>query len=303
MNFIGRKFIISILTLIISFNLYAQVIQNEVEYNLTSGVYNGTNLLTPTNLYSAIVSYPDANSIRVKFNSVYLGRNSFIIVRSLRDNLWQKLNSESIEQWYNVTAYLNGDSLEITLFVGPGDQGIFFNIESIFVEKGAIQTDDLCGNDNRIPSNNKAVGRIVKNNLDPWGTGWILFDGRIVSAGHVINGQSNLIIEFNVPNYYPEHPGPNDQYSINHNSAIIHDDGNNSNGDDWALMSVFPNSNTNLLPKEAQNEFFQVEQNTTSNMTVRVTGYGVDDGSANNTQYGVPQKLDNNLRWKNLKLY
>jgi hypothetical protein len=48
-------------------------------------------------------------------------------------------------------------------------------------------------------------------------------------------------------------------------------------------MSVFPNSNTSLLPKEAQNTFFQVEQNT-SFMTVRVTGHGVDDGSANYTQ-------------------
>ena len=280
MSSLKKILFISFLTLIISVFSSAQIMQNEVEYNLASGVFDGTNLLIPTNLYSKIISYPDANSLRIKFNSVNLGRNSFIIVRSLQDDLWQKLNSESIEQWYNITAYLNGESLEISLFVGPGDHGIFFNISNLIVENEAIQTDDLCGSDNRTPSNNKAIGRIVKSNYDPCGTGWILFDGRIASAGHVLSGQSNLIIEFNVPDYYPGHPGPNDQYSINHSSVIKH---NKETGDDWALMSVFPNSNTNLLPKEAQNAFFQVEQNT-STMTVRVTGYGIDDGSANYTQ-------------------
>ena len=294
MSYIGKNILIIInLILLITVFSYAQVLKNEVAYSISSGVFDGTNLKEPTNLYSSVISQPDVNWIRVKFKTVNLGRNSYILISSLEDRFWQKLNSVSIEQWNFESAYFNGASLDISLFVGPGDKEVFFEIDTIVVSnnnslyKSVLQPEDLCGADNRVSSNHNAIGRIVTSNLDPWATGWILFDGRIVSTGHVVNGQSGLIIEFNVPESYsdgnPKHPSPNDQYSINHNSVVYNDDGLYSEGDDWAVMSVFPNSNTGLLPKEAQNAFFQVEQNT-SLQSVRVTGYGTDDGSSNSTQ-------------------
>lgn len=290
-----KKYFVLLLVVIFNGIILSQQLREKIsskQYNLNLDKFSGVQLETPTEVYNGSISYSGANWIRLKFKEAFLGRNSYLIITSKKDGSWQKLNSASIEQWNFTSAYFNGDILDISLFVGPGDKEIFFSIDTIIVSennslsKNVLQPENLCGSDNRVSSDHKAIGRIVTSNLDPWGTGWILYDGRIVTAGHVVSGLSTLVIEFNVPNSTyqgsPQHPDPEDQYSLNLNQGSLNYH-NNGEGDDWAVMSVYANSNTGLLPKEAQDAFFQVEQNNGAE-SIRVTGYGSDDGAAYCTQ-------------------
>jgi hypothetical protein len=91
-------------------------------------------------------------------------------------------------------------------------------------------------------------------------------------------------VEFNVPPSLPggtiQHPGPEDQYSVDVTTKIFT---NGGVGNDWGVFEVFPNSITNLMPKEAQGAYWPLVQNLGPD-SIRITGYGVDVGTANQTQ-------------------
>ncbi|MCX6150014.1 MAG: hypothetical protein NTX22_05775, partial [Ignavibacteriales bacterium] len=57
----------------------------------------------------------------------------------------------------------------------------------------------ICGTDERVPSYNNAIGRIVRGN-SVVGTAWATKNNKFVTAGHCFkNGTDNLTLEFNVP--------------------------------------------------------------------------------------------------------
>jgi hypothetical protein len=253
-------------------------------YYLSSGIYDGLNLKNPKEVLRRIISLPDVSWIRLKFNSANLGRNSYMEIKSVDDNSTQILNSVTLEQWNFTSAYFNGDSIIISLFVGPGDKNILFDVTELFVGEAINQTpnmggdgpngvEDLCGSDNRIRSYENAVGRIITEPYGYFGTGFILFNGRIATAGHVLRNISNTdysVIEFNVPLSNADgginHAAAIDQYTFKYNFII--DKHDNGEGDDWGIF--YTNTNNGLGPKERQNSFFYIEQNNTF-QTVRVT--------------------------------
>ncbi len=91
-------------------------------------------------------------------------------------------------------------------------------------------------------------------------------------------------MEFQVPPSLPngtiQHPGPEDQYSVDLSTKIFT---NGGVGNDWGVFEVFPNSITGLMPKEAQGAFWPLVQDLGPD-SIRITGYGVDNGAANQTQ-------------------
>jgi hypothetical protein len=132
-------------------------------YFLSSGAYDGSNLKNPEEAYKDIIAYPSVNWIRIVFESTSLGRGSYIVIKSLEDNYNQIINSVVMEQGGFTSAYFNGDSLSITLFVSPGDKNVFFNIAQIFTDEkietqqdpegdGPDEIEDLCGYDDRVRS-------------------------------------------------------------------------------------------------------------------------------------------------------
>ena len=142
---------------------------------------------------------------------------------------------------------------------------------------GAIET--LCGADDRVASNHPFIGRIM-----PIGcTGWLIGGGAILTAGHCI-AASTQTVEFNVPPSQSDRttvsPPVQHQYPVNAGSIVSV---NGGIGNDWAIFRVNPNSNTGLLPHSAQGGSFALS-NTANPAQVRITGYGVDDGAANQTQ-------------------
>ncbi len=253
--------------------------------------------------FKQIVEAADAPWLQIVFTDYNLGQNSFLTITSLQDGGQQKLDANSMAQWQGKSAYFNGAAVEIELHVAPGDSGIFFNIEELVVgdwvggtplpttavpdsqsELNSPSEDrSQCGtNDDRVASSDPAVGRIM-----PIGcTGWIVSNGAHLTAGHCI-GANTQTLQFNVPDSLSDgttvNPPPEDQYPIEAVANIDwFNDGAGAIGNDWAVFEAFANSNTGLLPVQAQNAYYRMSRDY-SPATVRVTGYGVDTGTDNQT--------------------
>ncbi len=233
-------------------------------------------------VYSGVIKVSDAPWIRLLFSEADLGRHSYVILTSLHDNAWQRLTAVSLEQWQNSSAYFNGNAVKLELYAVGSDRDIFLEMKEIMVGEwapGAL-TESICGpTDDRIPSNDPATGRVMSIGC----TGWIIASGIHVTAGHC-SGSGAAVLQFNVPLSLPsgtvQNPGPQDQYSVDVSSKIWTDGGI---GNDWGVFEVFDNSNTGLQPIAAQGAAFIMAQDFGPD-SIRITGYGVDDGSANQTQ-------------------
>ncbi len=249
-------------------------------YAVDSGVHNGRTTGT-AEVYQAFrttVSVPDAPWLRLAFADVALGAGSYLTVTSLADGAQQRLDAAALAQWQNTTAYFNGDALEVVLHVAPGDAAAQFRTERVIVgEHGAPESQ--CGpTDDRTASNDPRSGRVLSVGC----TGWIIDDGKLVTAGHCMSGSGT--VQFNVPPSTVfgglQHPGPEDQYAVDSGSRVWTAGGV---GNDWGVFSVFSNTQTGLQPIDAQGASFSLRQDF-GPATIRITGYGVDGGAANQTQ-------------------
>jgi len=274
-------------SLVLFSNSFAQTAPLEYyiqSYQLQSGLFSGDGGTenNPVEVFSSVVELDNSPWIQLHFADVNLGSESYLILRSLYDNKWQKLDAVSIDQWNNYSAFFNGSAVEIKLFLASVDQQVFINIDEVLVGEwnSGQPIESICGpTDDRIASNQPATARLLNVGC----TSWIIPNGKIVSAGHCLASSTN-IIEFNVPLSLPggtiQHPGPEDQYSVDVSTKIFV---NGGVGNDWGVFEVFPNSITGLMPKQAQNAYWPLVQDLGPD-SIRITGYGVDDGTANQTQ-------------------
>ncbi|MCG8701636.1 MAG: trypsin-like peptidase domain-containing protein, partial [Bacteroidales bacterium] len=228
---------------------------------------------------SHVIEINGATWLRLHFDEVNLKAGSYLKVKSLEDGGTQKLNAKQLKLWHNSTAYFNGNKVEVTLHKSANDPDA--SIKIIQIEVGDPEPESICGSsDDRKASNDKAVGRLV-----PIGcTGWIIKNGKIVTAGHCAKSTMQ-VLEFNIPksssNGSIKHPAPEHQYTVNQGSIVK--GSASSQGTDWAVFKVANNSKTGKSPIQAQGKSFNVVQvNKVKN--VRITGCGVDNGSANQTQ-------------------
>ena len=125
--------------------------------------------------------------------------------------------------------------------------------------------------DKRVSSAHPYSGRLM-----PVGcTGWLIPGNLVLTAGHCV-GSSMGWLEFNVPRSYLDgttRPTEvKDQYPVIRSSVVSRFTGV---GNDWAVFRVAPNTETNLLPSDAQGGHFEVS-NTAEPTNVRITGFGVD---------------------------
>jgi len=109
-------------------------------YQIESGVFDGdgTPENNPVEVFSSVIELHSVPWLQLHFSDSNLGSESYIIIKSLYDGLWQKLNSVSLEQWNNFSAYFNGNAVEIKLFVAPIDRQVFINIDEIIEVSGGI---------------------------------------------------------------------------------------------------------------------------------------------------------------------
>ena len=248
-------------------------------YTWSSGSFDGVPTKGMQSALAAdeLVFVEGAQWLQLNFHSLRLGAGSHIQITSLYDGATQRLDAESVREWGYRTAYFNGDAVMVELFVAPSDREVFVNIDEVTVGEWPDMTKSICGSDNRTSANDSRVGRIV-----PIGcTGWIVENGKYITAGHCLNSSSAQVLEFNVPDSNPDrslnHPGPEDQYSLNQGSFVFRDRGV---GDDWGVFELYANSNTGQTAIAAQGGGFAIKQDLNP-ANIRITGFGVDDGSDN----------------------
>ncbi|WP_456425835.1 trypsin-like peptidase domain-containing protein [Rhodocaloribacter sp.] len=250
-------------------------------YALSSGVHQGQGS-APVVAFEEVVRAAGAPWVRLSFGEARLGRGSFVTVTSLKDGATQRLDARAMAQWSNTSAYFNGDAVELRLHVAPGDRDVSVAVDAVVVGEDGAGPLSQCGpTDDRVPSTDPAAGRLLNIGC----TGWIIENGKIVTAGHCLATSSLAnVLEFNVPPSLSsgalQHPGPEDQYTVDTSSRVF---SNGGIGNDWGVFTVFDNTVTGLQPIDAQGAAFTLKQDL-GPANIRITGYGVDDGVDNQTE-------------------
>ena len=259
------------------------------------------------------VSIPGAAWLQLQFSHVQLGQGGTLTITSAVGDR-QSFSQATLEAWGGLTAIFNGSELRVILTPGPGaTEPVVARVGNIIIglppdvegaaeealrpltqllgtdfrrfipedarrprprTEGATpgQPEAICGaTDDRVASNNPPSGRIM-----PVGcTGWLIGGRTLLTAGHC-TGASMQTVEFNVPasqaNGTTVSPPVRDQYRVTAGSIVTQ---NTGIGNDWAIFTVLPNTETGLLPAAAQGATFQLS-NTQNPANVRITGFGVD---------------------------
>ena len=231
-----------------------------------------------------------ATSLQLFFDEVQLagdvfaGTESILRITSHLDGAVQELNRYQVQQWRNQSAYFNGDSVQVDLVASPGTGTNRLVLDRVRAQEAPTIFESQCGpTDDRVSSNDPRACRLL-----PIGcSGWLINDCNrcMLTAGHCLGGVGTA--QFNVPTSNPNgslnHPSPDDQYPVD--PASIQGTGSGI-GNDWGYIGTFPNSNTGLAAADAQGMTYalQVPTNLPSNQNIRITGYGTDTGSDNQTQ-------------------
>lgn len=211
------------------------------------------------------------------------GSPTYIRITSLKDGYFQLLNAETIVQWGYSSAYFNGDAVTIEVFAADGGSA---RLNVMQVQAGVINEGgaaSICGpTDDRIASTDPRVGRLMPVGCTAW-----LFDNKpnaMLSAGHCFDGTTATVVQFNVPASLPngatQNPPPQHQYAVDPASIQF---ANVTIGNDWSHFGVFSNSTTGLSPFVSQGSTSFSRATAASGSNIRITGFGVDDGTANQT--------------------
>jgi hypothetical protein len=269
------------------------------------------------------VTWSNTPFLRLYFKGTQLGKSSFLVLEGT-DGARQELRSEDLENWQYSSAYFNGQSVNVSLVVAPGDRNTV-NISSIkvgsgptgiagnlirpmqtFAEQHQLSTARSANSASNYPYAS-AVGRFT-NGSESHGTGWIAPNGAIVTSALIYSSyvvsESYDIIEFNVPlsnGATVNHPSPQDQYPISTANSEVAEFSTivpykylakqTTTMAGYAIIPPLPNS-TGFRPGERQQEYFRIARNPTSSIIesmgdipVEVLHYGVFAGLAGNNEY------------------
>ena len=260
-----------------------ELARHDEAYAWSSGSFDGSGELAKSFgaelAANELVAVPGSPWMQLNFHSLRLGEGSYLQITSLLDGHTQRLDADSVRAWGYRSAYFNGDLLEVELYVAPFDRDVFVNIDKVTVGEWQAPLKSICGGDDRTASSDPRVGRIV-----PIGcSGWLVDNGKFLTAGHCLNSTRSQILEFNVPLSSKggsiNHPGPEDQYPIDQGSFQFTDGGV---GNDWGVFVATANTTTGLTAHQAQGAAFTLKQDL-GPANIRITGYGVDKGSDNQT--------------------
>ncbi len=256
---------------------------NRVELDFDSGwvEHDGT-VNGPMVVYSADVRVADAGWLRLVFDTVDLAGHvekpdhSYILVTSLLDGLWQKLDQRSINQWSLTSAYFNGQEVRVELIAFPGTGLSRMSLSGVDAGEPTGAGRSICGTvDDRVLSSDPRAGRYLPSGC----TAWLIDmgDNCFLSAGHCgISGGG--VVQFNVPlsnnNGSLNHPPPEDQYPVDASSVQVTP--GVQLGNDWAFFGCFDNSNTGLSPRVAQGAAYMLADSApaVNGQQIRITGYG-----------------------------
>lgn len=236
----------------------------------------------PSVVFATVVEAPGSSWVRLRFDladlagSVEAGTGAYLRLTSLADGASQRLNAEHVRQWGMTSAYFNGAAVLVELIAHPGTNASRLVMSGITASDEPATIESICdGVDHRVLSSDPRVGRLAPSTC----TAWIINDtnGGLLTAGHC-DPAVTQVVQFNVPlstsSGSSVAPPPEDQYAVDVAAKIVSSP--TSSGNDFAYFSVFPNSNTGLMPLQRQQVRFALAAAAPvlNGQTIRVTGYG-----------------------------
>jgi len=233
-------------------------------------------------VHRKIVRSIGGTSIRIFFREVNVFDGGFLVATSLLDGSTHVLTPNEIAKWSSTTGYFNGDSVLLELWLAPGQQGSY-EIDHLLVGHPIIQHVTICGVDDRVPSNDNRAVRMLNGSGTSACSGWLIStDDCVFSAGHCMPTYAS-VAEVNVPASSSggglQHPPLPDQFPVNQGSLTFT---NGGTGNDFGLGKLF----TNNLGQSASalHGFYSLATSVpNAGETIRVVGYGSDDGNTNQT--------------------
>lgn len=228
-------------------------------------------------VFSHVVTVKDAAWLRLFYDKATLVGDSRVRVTSLLDGDVQELNAEILAQWYNTSAYMNGNQLLLELVAAPNTSGNELNLGYIQMQQlihpaGSQGQCGICGTtDDRTPSSEDFSGRIFPAGC----TGSIYTTNScMVSAGHCRS--NNSIIQFRVPaslaNCNTVNPPAADQFPINNAGQSQ----NAGVGADWWVAQT----GLNNLGQKAFQRYGALRRHANGNAVAgnpsSIWGFGVD---------------------------
>jgi V8-like Glu-specific endopeptidase len=224
-----------------------------------------------------------AHWLRLQLADVKLPKGVKLRFTSLQDGAQQHLDVKTVAQWRNTTAYFNGPTVRVELLASRAGQAGSFEITKVLAGKAQNMPESQCGpTDDRVSSDVKDRARL----LDVGCTVNLMKQGCFITAGHCLSSASLVdVVEFNVPKSNADrslnHPPPKDQYAPTTTRQFT--DG--GIGNDWGVFTVHPNTETGLMPIEAQGSSLRLSKTVpVVGAQVQIHGYGVDTGVDNQTQ-------------------
>lgn len=248
-------------------------------------------------VWSTVVQVDDAGWIRLRFGEVSLAkstehvRESYIRITSLEDGYEQYLDTQSLKEWSNTSAYFNGSAVRVELMVSPNTTAQINRVQVRGVQVSAPVSVDrsICFSvDDRVLSSDPRDGRLMPIGCSAW-----LFGEHgscFLTASHCSPGGGD-VMQFNVPlsssggGY--RNPPPQDQYVVD--GASVQRSSNIFIGNDWAFFGTFDNSTTGLSPLAAQGLSHTLANSMppVDGRPIRITGYGTVSSPVSPTWNGV----------------
>jgi V8-like Glu-specific endopeptidase len=171
---------------------------------------------------------------------------------------------------------LPGGSIDVELWLAPGSRNARVTVLGALVSVGRdVSPIAQCGVDNRVPTTNPCIVRVVSSNGDV-GTGFMISNNWMITAAHVVY-YSPFVAQRNVPPSLPDgtiqQPPPEDQFNFG-SIHVIGKGESNIRGNDWAVVHVPPNGAGKFAGEGCSWAFAcdPVE-------SVTVAGYGIEDAN------------------------
>ena len=208
-----------------------------------------------------------------------LPTGSFLRMTAKKDAGVQRHDGITIGDWAMMSALFNGGEVLLELVAGPNTEANHVTVDRVTrgLFKAPAGPETICGpTDDRVKSSDKRQGRLWRGC-----SGWLIGPNSnstgdlMITAGHC-RTTGTKILELNVPNSTSGgslvRSAPNDQYPYTELAGLA-----GGVGADWAVCLVGKNSNTSMLPTQANGGvFYKIGPvpTSTSGQNITITGYG-----------------------------
>ena len=243
-------------------------------YSYASGVYSNDTDMNQC-MDTHVVSIPGASSLRLKFDNVNLGAEDYIQIISNRDGNTQEQYPHELQKWTNTSAYFNGESVTVKLWVSPGSTASFMIRDLIAGATGSLGFHHtICGpTDDRVLSTDWRAMRAVSSPTGGGGgcTIWAATaTNYVLSAGHCTGtfGVAEAEVPLSTSGGSAQHPPSNRQWPISNFGAL-----GNGVGDDYAVSTLSTNAQ-GQWPSTLYGFFTLGWFIPTVGNAIRITGYG-----------------------------